>query len=125
MSDVDASVARSMACTVYEAFNACTTQSMPHKEQVANLFLYKADIVFLVCKALTLCMTPPGVEKDAFVILHGKQDGNAYVFKAGIDGDPIACGIGMAFESSPPVVVMVNLKSDNSCLVTPMVRKPT
>jgi len=124
-TDLDASVARSMSSAIYEAYEGRMCKSAPHADQVESLFCAKADILTATCKALKVCMIPPGVEKDAFVILHGNGGAaTVRVFRVGGYGDPEACGIGPAFESKLPVVVIIKIKPENACLVTPLVLKP-
>lgn len=126
VTEMDSSVGRSMCATIYEAYEARMCKSPgPHADQVESLFCVGADILVATCKALKVCMIPPGVEKDAFVILHGNGSSNVVrVFRVGKDGEPEACGIGPAFESELPVVVVLKLKPGNGCLATPIVKKP-
>jgi ABC-type transporter Mla MlaB component len=125
MADMDSSVARSMVCTVYEAYEGRMCKNAPHADQVESLFCAGAEILVATCKALKVCMVEPGEEKDAFVIMHGdSKEDTVRVFRVGSLGDPEACGIGPAFESRMPVVLIIKFKTENSCLVTPLVRKP-
>ena len=63
----------------------------------------------------------PGVEPEAFVVVHGNEMSNVSIYQVLSKGEPEPCGCGRVFEATKPAIVILRLRSDRSCIITPLV----
>lgn len=113
----------SLATTIYECYaqKSIIDQNMPHLSQLEKVIETYEEMVCAICKALRVCMISPGKPKNAFVIVHGGDGSSVTIFSVLMTGEPKQCGAGDVFECDKPCIVVMKLKSDVACIVTPMV----
>jgi len=111
----------SLALSIAECYAQKSLAAPPHADQLATVLIHYKHIVDAIAKSLHICMVEPGSKKEAFIIVHGQDMENASVFQVADNGSAVACGIGKAFESDKPCVIIVKLRSECSCIITPLV----
>ena len=113
------SAARSLASAIYTAYSRRQEREMPHIEELQVVLKNYVDILAALGKCLHLCMVKPGTKKDAFVIVHGSSS-RVSVHQV-VDGGILeVCGEGRVFEAQDPCLLILKMKSDVECIVTPM-----
>ena len=115
-----ASATRSLALVTYTAYYRKQVGETPHVQELQAVFMHYVDILAALGKCLHLCMVPPGKKKDAFVIVHGSASCIS-VHQVGEGGVLQPCGEGKIFESKSPCLLILKMKSDVDCVVTPMI----
>lgn len=113
--------AHSLALTVYESYGRKCGGDMPHINELETVMHTYSDLLIAIAKCFHLCMVNPGSTKLAFVIIHGHEMSHVSVNKVLDDGRLAPCGVGKVFEADEPCIVVVKLRSDTSCIVTPLV----
>jgi len=103
---------------VCECFERGGTE-MRYAEQIASVVETHVDFLYALCKSLAVCCTASGAEEGAFVMVH--SGGLVSVTHASHTGHIEQCGIGRIFEQERPRVLVVKLKSERDCLLTPLV----
>jgi hypothetical protein len=116
--------AHSLALTVSECYARKSQTENAHLAQLETVFYRYKDLIEAIAKGLHLCMVKPGKKKDAFIIIHGHDMTNVSVNQVTEHGSAVACGIGKVFEADRPCVIIVKLRSECSCIVTPLVTDP-
>ena len=113
------SATRSLASAIYTAYSRRQEREMPHIEELQVVLKNYVDILAALGKCLHLCMVKPGTKKDAFVIVHGSSS-RVSVHQV-VDGGLLeVCGEGRVFEAQDPCLLILKMKSDVECIVTPM-----
>ena len=119
----DDHVTHRLATVIYTAYHRSKeiqTMEKPHIEELKVVLKSYVDILAALGKCLYLCMVEPGEKKDAFVAVHGGSAGVS-LFQV-LDGGLLElCGEGRVFESQEPCLMILKMKSDTDCIVTPMV----
>lgn len=113
--------AHSLALTVYESYGRKPGGDMPHINELETVMQTYCDMLAAIAKCFQLCMLKPGRPKAAFVIVHGHEMSHVSVNEVLEDGNLAPCGVGKVFEADKPCIVIVKLRSDTSCIVTPLV----
>lgn len=113
--------AHSLALTVYESYTRKAGGDMPHINELETVMQTYKDIRAAIAKCFQVCMLKPGRLKTAFVIMHGHDMAHASVNEVLENGEVSPCSVGKVFEADKPCVVIVKLRSDTSCIVTPLV----
>tara|TARA_B110001452_G_scaffold136844_1_gene113745 strand:+ start:5652 stop:7991 length:2340 start_codon:yes stop_codon:yes gene_type:complete len=113
--------AHSLALTVYESYGRKSGGDMPHIYELETVMHTYSDMLAAIAKCFQLCMVKPGRPKMAFVIIHGYDMSHVSVNEVSEDGRLAPCGVGKVFEADKPCIVIVKLRSDTSCIVTPLV----
>jgi len=113
--------AHSLALTVYESYGCKSGCDMPHINELETVMKTYSDMLSGIAKCFQLCMLEPGRPKKAFVIIHGHKMSHVSVNEVLEDGRLAPCGVGKVFETDKPCIVIVKLRSDTSCIVTPLV----
>jgi len=113
--------AHSLAFTVYESYGRRSGCDMPHINELETVMQTYTDMLAGIAKCFQLCMLKPGRRKLAFVIIHGQETSHVSVNEVLEDGRLAPCTVGKVFEADKPCIVIVKLRSDTSCIVTPLV----
>lgn len=143
-------LAHSLVWTVYEAYTRRSNEQkdLTHQAEVQQIFVHYADLVYALCKSLQVCMCNPPEQdahrdgdpiktqaskprskpgkasvskREAFVIVHGHEMCNVSIYQVLSKGEPEQCGCGRVFEAIKPAIVILRLRSDRSCIITPLV----
>lgn len=116
--------ANSLALTVLECYARKPQAETPHLGQLETVFYRYKDPIEAIAKAIHVCMVNPGKKKDAFIVIHGHDMTNVSVNQVSEQGGAVSCGIGKVFEADRPCVIIVKLRSERSCIITPLVSDP-
>jgi hypothetical protein len=112
---------RRLAAAAIECYARKYTDNNVHFDQICLVLESYKDIYLAISKAVSLCMVKPYRRKDAFLIIHGHDMASVSVNEVMADGSLCPCGIGKVFELDRPCVAVLKMRSDVSCILTPLV----
>ena len=124
----DSKTSHSLACAIIECYARQSNYEAdsPLISDLQTVAANYTDIVYALCQCLRICMATKcfgsGATGDrVFLIIHGHNMSNASILSVHPTRNPEPCGCGEIFEAKNPSILIFKLKSDTSCLVTPLV----
>jgi len=116
---------RSIVWTIYESYTRRSNHEADMKQalELQKILEEYTDFVYAICKSLQICMCAEmdANKKEAFVIVHGHEMSNVSIYSVTDKGEPEQCGCGKVFEAKMPSILILKLRSDVSCIVTPLI----